>query len=1019
MLAVRRVYRASLLLSAPLFLSCSESPTEGNQTRIPASLDIVAGDGQDGIVGTELPNPLVVRVEDANGLPVIGQLVNFRVTAGGGSVFAGSGLTNALGIVQDRWTLGTSTAEIQRVEARAVDANSGAAIVFATFRATPLPGPAHSLAKAGGDAQTGALGAPLTDSLAARVTDSFGNPVPNVQVTWTASVNNGAVPPATSQTNAQGIAKTRWTLGSRLDVPHSVTATAGTLAPATFSVTPNLPSNATIVKLAGDGTTATVGTAMAESLAVRVQLADGRVVAGAQVSWNVTSAGGGVAPGSSVTQADGVTRARLTLGTGAGANVVTAAVSGITPATFTVTGTPDVPASLTKVSGDGQTGTVGQPLSAPLIVHVTDRFGNSVPNATVTWTVNSGGGSVANTSVTNAQGRASMQWTLGGSSGSQRVVASIGSTTVEFAATAGSGSLASVRVSPDSLRFGSLNSSSRLVARAFDQFGNELSSVTFTWFGPNGAVATVDANGLVTSRGNGSTWIGARSGSFADSIPVTVRQVTYTLHVSPPSAGVIVGDTTRYVGTALDTVGHRIPDAPIAWTTSNGTIATVDGTGLVRGIRAGETWVVVQSEGARDSARVIVLGSLVAERVSAGFWHSCAIAEGTRAFCWGTNVFGQLGKGMTDGDVHTPALVVGNHSFAGIDASLQTTCALEGSTPYCWGNMVSPIPGLPRSATPVARSEIAFTQITHGHRHACGLTAAGKAYCWGDNDRGQLGTDTTLSDSIPRAVVGNLTFASISAGGRLTCGLTTAGEAYCWGNNEYGELGVGSRDESGERCNASDGSYVCLKRPTRVAGGHVFSAISAGYLHACAIRSGDGALYCWGLNDYGQLGTGPVVVNCVNRFGGRFACEPSPVAVGDGRTYASVSAGYYQTCAIAVDNSGLCWGRNEAGQLGRTTTEQCTDVSGTFTPCGVTPGVVSGGLAFRGIDPGYLHSCGVTVAREIYCWGDNQYASLGQGRGHKEASLLGALAWRSSAGRDNRRIKRRCAAGRPHSRTFR
>ncbi len=871
MSAVRRIHRASVLLSAVLFLSCKDTPTTNQQlTRVPAALDIVAGDGQQGVVGAELANPLVVRVEDANGLPIVGQLVNFRVTSGGGSVFASAGLTNALGIVQDRWTLGTSTAESQRVEARAVDPNTGAAIVFATFNATPLPGPAHAVTKTGGDAQTGALGAALADSLAVRVADSYGNPVPGVTVVWAASAGNGAVSPATSQTNAQGIAKAQWTLGARMDVPHSVTATLATLAPATFSVTATLPLTATIVKVAGDGTTATVGTAMAESLAVRVQLAGGQVVAGAQVSWNIASGGGSIAPASSVTQADGVTRARLTLGTGAGANVVTAAASGVTPATFTVTGSPDVPASLTKISGDGQTGTVAQPLSAPLVVHVTDRFGNSVPNATVTWTVSAGGGSVGNTSVTNAEGRATMQWTLGGSSGTQRVRASIGSGAVEFTATANSGSLASVRVSPDSLRFGSLNSSSRLTARAFDQFGNELSGVTFTWFGPNGAVATVDGSGLVTSRGNGSTWIGARSGSLADSTLVTVRQVTYLVHVSPPSAGVVVGDTTRYVGTPVDTVGHRIPDATISWTTSNGTIATVDGTGLVRGVTAGEAWVVAQSEGVRDSARVIVLGALVAERVSAGYWHNCVLDNGNRAFCWGTNAYGQLGKGTTDGEVHTPALVIGNHNFASIDASAQTTCALEGSTPYCWGNTVNPVPGLQRSATPIARGEVAFTQVTQGFSHACGLTASGKAYCWGENDRGQLGTDTTRNDSIPQAVVGNHTFASISAGGRHTCALTPTGEAYCWGNNDYGELGIGSRDEFGERCSVT---YPCRKRPTLVAGGLVFSSISAGEIHTCAIRSADRALYCWGLNDYGQLGTGPVVVNCSNRFGGTFACE--------------------------------------------------------------------------------------------------------------------------------------------------
>ena len=74
-------YRVPLLIGVVLFLSC-DSPTEPDETHIPASLDIVAGNSQEGVVGTELANPLVVRVEDASGNPVAGQLVNFRVTAG-------------------------------------------------------------------------------------------------------------------------------------------------------------------------------------------------------------------------------------------------------------------------------------------------------------------------------------------------------------------------------------------------------------------------------------------------------------------------------------------------------------------------------------------------------------------------------------------------------------------------------------------------------------------------------------------------------------------------------------------------------------------------------------------------------------------------------------------------------------------------------------------------------------------------------------------------------------------------
>ena len=104
---VRTLLTVGLLIAAPI--ACKDS-TGKDQSEAPAQVQIVSGDDQDAVVGTELPNPAVVRVVDEDGRPIRGQLVNFRVTSGGGSVFSGSALTNANGEAQERWTLGTSTA---------------------------------------------------------------------------------------------------------------------------------------------------------------------------------------------------------------------------------------------------------------------------------------------------------------------------------------------------------------------------------------------------------------------------------------------------------------------------------------------------------------------------------------------------------------------------------------------------------------------------------------------------------------------------------------------------------------------------------------------------------------------------------------------------------------------------------------------------------------------------------------------------------------------------------------------
>jgi alpha-tubulin suppressor-like RCC1 family protein len=82
--------------------------------------------------------------------------------------------------------------------------------------------------------------------------------------------------------------------------------------------------------------------------------------------------------------------------------------------------------------------------------------------------------------------------------------------------------------------------------------------------------------------------------------------------------------------------------------------------------------------------------------------------------------------------------------------------------------------------------------IAGGLEHTCGVTTGGSAYCWGDNDHGQLGDGTTVDRTTPVPVANGLSFASLTAGGGHTCGLTTAGTAYCWGYNFAGQLGDGT-----------------------------------------------------------------------------------------------------------------------------------------------------------------------------------------------------------------------------------
>ena len=148
------------------------------------------------------------------------------------------------------------------------------------------------------------------------------------------------------------------------------------------------------------------------------------------------------------------------------------------------------------------------------------------------------------------------------------------------------------------------------------------------------------------------------------------------------------------------------------------------------------------------------------------------------------------------------------------------------------------------SATVMGDMEWSFSQITIGYAHTCALTNEGKAYCWGRNNQGQLGNNSTTDSSIPVAVqmpAGVARFQSITAGGEYTCALTNEGKAYCWGLNFAGQLGNNSTTNSH--------IPVAVQMPADVS----FQSIAAVYHHTCALTN-EGKAYCWGLNEYGQLG---------------------------------------------------------------------------------------------------------------------------------------------------------------------
>jgi alpha-tubulin suppressor-like RCC1 family protein len=184
----------------------------------------------------------------------------------------------------------------------------------------------------------------------------------------------------------------------------------------------------------------------------------------------------------------------------------------------------------------------------------------------------------------------------------------------------------------------------------------------------------------------------------------------------------------------------------------------------------------------------------------------------------------------------------------------------------------------------------------------------------------------------------------ISANAQYTCALTGAGGVECWGFNMRGQLGNGSTADS--------------STPVPVSGlesGVI--AISTGDYHACALTSA-AAVECWGADEAGQLGDG------------KTKDRSTPVEVaGLSSSVTAISAGYQHTCALTSAGGVECWGANDFGTLGNGTTD---DSSSPVEVAGLPSGITA-------ISAGDYHTCALTSAGGVMCWGANDYGQLGDG----------------------------------------
>lgn len=238
------------------------------------------------------------------------------------------------------------------------------------------------------------------------------------------------------------------------------------------------------------------------------------------------------------------------------------------------------------------------------------------------------------------------------------------------------------------------------------------------------------------------------------------------------------------------------------------------------------------------------------------------------------------------------------------------------------------------------------TAIGSGDAAACAVVG-GAAYCWGPNFSGQVGDGTITRRAVPTRVVGmeGRTVTAVSGGSDTTCALAD-GSVFCWGGNYFGQVGDGTMTDRR------------VAQAVTGLGGQTIVAIDVGGEHACAVAA-TGALFCWGSNMTGQLGSSY----------GDAPYQTTAVAVPGLTGITQVAVGGRFTCALTDARAVYCWGDNSSGQL-------ALNSVGGVVP---TPTPVAG-LTARSIHAGRDFVCSVIpTGLGVQCWGDNDFGQLGNG----------------------------------------
>lgn len=519
-----------------------------------------------------------------------------------------------------------------------------------------------------------------------------------------------------------------------------------------------------------------------------------------------------------------------------------------------------------------------------------------------------------------------------------------------------------------------------LTATLLDRNGDTLSGRPITWSVPDSAVIGISGQGVVVAKGYTgaairSAVVAASAEGKSGTVTILVSPLgTSVVHLSVPSAELLPGQEFQLTAEPRDSLGNPLSGRVIAWSTSDTTVATVSSDGrtratmyrgpvsrnaLVRATIEGRTGEMTLAVRPLPVARVQIDVDSVRLLTADSLQVSATLGSVTGEVLFGRTVTWRI-LDTTVATVSSSGLLRAANQVDGAAVTTRLIAESEGRADTVTVRIGSRIARLEivndrtlllvgdtlqlvSRAFGADGSEIlgGFVRWSTANEAVLRVSASGLVTATGG------GRTSVFAVSEGSLAVTEIVVTSVAAQRRTI----TAGDQHTCAIAETGETYCWGLNNFGQLGSAGPSSNV----PRLVDGGHSFVSLAAGRMTTCGLHV-DGRVLCWG--------------NPVLLADGSAGARSMPGEIAGGRRYVSVAAGDTHACAITGEGELYCWGYNDYGMIGD---------GAPSASLASEPRRVLGGHRFRAVAAGFGHTCAVTVEQRVLCWGWNSFGQLGNG----------------------------------------